>query len=435
MGFRFILGGMFFLINPNIHTLDILPDSIGLLLIVVGLYKMADLVYSLAEARRSFLSLFIFELIKIPVSIFSLFVSKDESTWLLIFTLSFSILEVLFLMSAFNSMFDGLIHLSMRGDKQLSTVNTSDARIMTPIFLIVKSLLTVLPEFSSLYLFSDNAPGYITATNNFNLYDYKGILIILNVIAVLVLGIIWFNIMSRLIRKFDQNKSLLTYLTTQYEKEILPNTGLFIRRRIYLCACLGIVACIFLLDLVLDHVNIIPDFLFGIFVVVTACFLKKYSKKAIPLIISSSLFTIVNTIFFVVSVYYSLYAGTKKGNAFYPNVCIAAGISSIVLVVVIIFAWLAVKDTADRYCGYYPDVNETEHTAQKLHYIRRKIKRNIRTTFILSIVYTFSGFITVLTHQSHPSYWIIHMAFGVLWLYIVFKTLSDISDRVAYHYM
>ena len=53
-----IAAGIFFLLNPNITVIDLLPDFIGCILIISGLGLLRDISDSLEEARKNFLRLF-----------------------------------------------------------------------------------------------------------------------------------------------------------------------------------------------------------------------------------------------------------------------------------------------------------------------------------------------------------------------------------------
>ena len=51
MGIAYILAGVFFLFNPNINVVDVLPDFIGYLLIYRGLFHASFLSDNLRQAR------------------------------------------------------------------------------------------------------------------------------------------------------------------------------------------------------------------------------------------------------------------------------------------------------------------------------------------------------------------------------------------------
>ena len=53
LGLSYITAGAVFLFDPYVSVIDLLPDALGYLFILLGLYRMADLDDRLAEAMKS----------------------------------------------------------------------------------------------------------------------------------------------------------------------------------------------------------------------------------------------------------------------------------------------------------------------------------------------------------------------------------------------
>ena len=64
--FGMLGAGLFFLFNPNINIIDVLPDAVGYFLILVSIGKLCDLCPELEDARSAFIRMFWISLAKLP---------------------------------------------------------------------------------------------------------------------------------------------------------------------------------------------------------------------------------------------------------------------------------------------------------------------------------------------------------------------------------
>ena len=85
MGIRSIIAGMIFLFNPFISVYDILPDFIGYMFIIYGLYKIADVELKVREARRRMTQALYVAVGRFAIMMSALFMEFD-STLVLVFT-------------------------------------------------------------------------------------------------------------------------------------------------------------------------------------------------------------------------------------------------------------------------------------------------------------------------------------------------------------
>ena len=60
-----IIAGLFFLFNPNVNLIDILPDAVGVGLILYGITPFSHIQSRMADAARALRMLTIIELIKL----------------------------------------------------------------------------------------------------------------------------------------------------------------------------------------------------------------------------------------------------------------------------------------------------------------------------------------------------------------------------------
>ena len=166
----FALSALFFA-NPNIANIDILPDSIGYLLLWAGLYYAADLHSRLDEARDGFLRMAFIDAAKTASFFFLVMVaSRDEQPTLqLVFTFVFGVLELIYALPAWKNFFEGMYGLiSDRGDlRRYDLGGRKRTRCLpellgrsTTAWIIWRATLSTLPEMTSLSAFEHS--GYVT---------------------------------------------------------------------------------------------------------------------------------------------------------------------------------------------------------------------------------------------------------------------------------
>lgn len=111
--------GLFFLFNPNINIIDVLPDAVGYFLILVSIGKLCDLCPELEDARSAFIRMFWISLAKLPALLLMFWITAvnvGEQTIILLFAFCFSVAELVFGVRAFSMFFEGLAYLGTRQD-------------------------------------------------------------------------------------------------------------------------------------------------------------------------------------------------------------------------------------------------------------------------------------------------------------------------------
>ena len=158
MGFGLVGAGFVFLFNPNINVIDMVPDFIGFLLIYAGLSRAAHINADIKYSRRLFLWLAAVDFLK--ALSFSLTSVQDPTRYLL-FSFTFGVALCLMFTPALLSLFEGIDHLGMIHSAK-SVLRTRRGRDVTSgvkrwilAFYYVRTILSVLPEFSELQLFEN----------------------------------------------------------------------------------------------------------------------------------------------------------------------------------------------------------------------------------------------------------------------------------------
>ena len=269
-GFRYgylLLGGLF-LALPSFHTIDLLPDCIGLFLIAAALRPIGAWVPAFGDAERAFTKAGYITLLRFPAMAAVLSMWTSTSTLsptdaqsraratVALLVLGFAILESIFLLSAFSRLFSALDYLGER-EGILSAVQMRSGRPtgllhgLTYVFLIARACLELLPSFLALLSKMPVSTGRYA------------LLTVGSALVSLLFGGIFLSYLRDQLRLMREDEKCNAY----FAKTIAEN------RENYLCAArahrfslsmaLGTVAAVFTLDLVIDAVPLFPEFLAG----------------------------------------------------------------------------------------------------------------------------------------------------------------------------
>lgn len=286
LGFGLVSAGFVFLFLPDLMLIDILPDVIGYALIAIGLSSAAFLDDSLAEARKLFLRLTIVAALK-PVALIAVFSasSSEQPTMLLLMSFALSFFDCIWLIPAYSNLAEGLLYLGTRLDSAAVFSNgrrryrgsyTDAVFRFSKVFAVVRAVCAVCPELLSLVV-DDSMQSY-NYSYGFATWMFR----ILGFIVSLVFGIVWLVKIEKYFRRISADKALIDGMTERYRTEILPNEGLFIRRRAKFIYVLLAVSAFFSLDIYIggnDGFSIIPDVLCAVGFVVSALLMKKFAGR------------------------------------------------------------------------------------------------------------------------------------------------------------
>lgn len=289
MNLGFLTLGLAFLFNPNVNIIDVFPDFIGYILIYHALEKSSDIVERLADARKLFWKLFLITLVK-TACIIPMFASRDDITLLLTFISA--VLELIYLIPAIIALFEGLVYSGSRFDGTAVFKKADSLKHFTVMFVILKAVCSVLPEFTSLSMFDEL--GTVTAAS-IDIRKYKPYFIEICAAVTLIFGIIWIIRMVRYTRGISKDNVFIGNIDRKYRDEILPKKEMFISRNMKTVSTFIILGVIGSITFFLDGVNIVPNILGAAFFIFAFIYLIKYEKrKSLFGIIFTSLYGIIS---------------------------------------------------------------------------------------------------------------------------------------------
>ena len=301
MGIGFIICGVIFLLNPNINIVDILPDIIGYFMIYHGLFRFSDIDDRLGSAREKAKWLIMVSAAKF---IFVLMLPSSSDSDVLLFTFCFAVVELLLCIPLFTEFFGGMNYLCSRYNNETALKYESEAKFFVIGFIIVKNVITLVPEFFSL---SDTAYGLELDYDHYkklaNVEAAKRICIIGAFVVVLICGIVAGVKFISYLKKLSNDSGFIGRLNSFYNDNILSDTTLWARRYQNTALLFFAAGVMFFNNFYLDTVPVIPDFIGYILFIVGSTYLAKLGFSAFGIYIMSVLGIGAN----FVSILYRLY--------------------------------------------------------------------------------------------------------------------------------
>lgn len=439
MGLYKIIASMFFFFNPCLNIIDILPDFFGCMLLISGLMTWADLCPEIMDAVQGLQRLrwiYLAKLLMIAL------VPLVDDTFVLIFTFSFSVVESIYLFPSIARIFNGFEYFGTRYDGKAIYVNYKNTRTITNIFFAARAVLCVLPELCSLsdYEYS----GYVTSGVQIDYAQYKPALLVGGIVITLLCGIMWLiNAVPYFIRIFNDTE-FMTRVYNQYELEIGGNIGLHFRRTLATVVALMSAGFIFFINFWIDEINIIPNFIGGIFLAVAIAKLSKYSRTdrvTLPICI---VFSAVSAVSFgvstVFSVFYSLESVMHEFEAYdlYNITRVFSAVEYLLMFVMVFCVFRELRRLIDMHLGADPDL-----TDRRLIDIYASQQHSLDVQFTTGIVIFFVTLVLNLVYflfraefsQGVQQFWLVtFLANGFWWIYMK-SALSQLYSQIEYKYM
>lgn len=203
--------GFVFLLNPILGISDVLPDFIGILLIIFGIRDASYVIERLSVARRRFTYLVWISVARLAIS----FLGIDSiNTLPLTITFSLALIEGMLLVLALGIMFDGIEYgamlyggtgifsqTKMSGGKARDTIGR--LKVFAIVLFIWREVLSVIPELPALQL--SDYTGDVAA------FDFSSVGLLIRVavsVAFILPAIVFFWVLVRFLRKLSSAKEM-----------------------------------------------------------------------------------------------------------------------------------------------------------------------------------------------------------------------------------
>ena len=267
MRFAFIAVGCVFFIAPQVGLVDILPDVIGILFILFGISKIADLDVKASESKRRLNVALYISAAKLLCFV-GVITRFFDGTMNLTLAFVSGVLECVFLMPAMANLLDSLYDLSPRGAK-------INIKMLTAAFFILRAVGAVVPDMAGMIF--ETAGGSVSA-GGMTGEQVRIVLIAVFAAAAVIVGAVWLAYSIGAVRAINKDTALLSSLEKRYYDEVTSNKDKMLSRRasrfVNICAA----AMFMLIQFRLEGYFITPAFLFGVLVLISLFFAGEFGR-------------------------------------------------------------------------------------------------------------------------------------------------------------
>lgn len=447
--------GFVFILNPNITVVDFLPDFIGYIIISLSLRKLALIGETLADAKKAFEKMILIDAGK-TLAIFWVFgieAVSERATSLLLWSFVFGVLEGIFLIPCYLKLFKGLsalgnyhpnssIHLNFGKTKKSIT----DAMMIFSIaFVILKAVLTVLPELSDLTSISAFESGATVS-----LYRYIGIMRMLACIPVAVIGLVWYANIVRYFRKIANDTELNNSLNVYYEENVLPRKGLFVIRNVKIASWLFVIAAILTLDLTLDGVTLLPDVLVLPVLIAAFVYIGKFSslKKTLVYVLGA-LYGVLSVASYALNyAFHELYSYNAMDRDFSAFLLYFAGVLAVALQGIVFICLLSaifkqIHTVVAEHTGYVlGKENASDGENRRIAEFHKEINKTFSLALDFAVLYVISdvayalyGAIYAFLRNNAGYLGMVNIIFGLVFIGMTVRAFDTLKDAVQTKYM
>ncbi len=452
MGLGMVIVSLFFLFNPNLNLVDMLPDFIGYALLCRGLTYMGDLCEACERALMLFRRMILVDLLKWAALfwIFGISFSDEQNTLLLLMSFVFGLVELIFLIPAYRALFDGILRLGYKYDNtsvmgkrsESSKKNyTEKIKSVTFVFVALKILMYVLPEFS--VLGSQNYDESMSV-GTVNIYNFIGLVRSMAFIVALIFGIAWLIRAFRYFRRVAEDKPFIAALKDEYITAVLPKTSMFLQRTVKSSFFVLMIFAVLCIDLRADSFNFIPDFAAAAALVVMALMMRRYSsasRKYLPWFAVYGGLCIVSTvieIMFFERYYYGAVVRNEKAMVLYCVMLAAATLEAAAFMLSSYGVIRIMKEIIDGHTGFVvPEAKGViaETAQERIEKLHRELYKKLYLVGGAALLMTASDLFYDFGARKFGFVGIINTVCTLIFIVIVYSATSAIFEEVQSKYM
>ncbi len=435
MELKLIILGIFFMLNPMISVLDILPDFIGCIPIFYALTRLSSVSPELDTARPYFKYMAYVSVIR-TVCFFAS--GSFDDVMRLSVTLIFAVIEFGLAVMAFPALYDGMAYLNIRYSGNVK--ESPEIKFVSMLFFGVRGFMSILPQLGAVLNMSGD--DIITSTDQLkNTWSaYTGLLTLVNIVITLIFAVFWFVLVIGYIGKLSRENAFCESVRAAYEQKKIDDPEFFVRRTIMFFCAVFTVAGVFLLDIIGDGVNIIPDFVFGAMSVFAVYAGAKYLSDAKNTFISGSVYTVLSLVnFFVFNSFMKrrFYAPFRliitKFVWEYVLVIAIAVLEAIALAFYAKYLYSAMMKIVDEHSVREAPVGFIR-TAEENVKLRKSLKIKLKVYTVALAVTALSSLLFSVLLLPVPLYRLVHSLINIVFVFISVMFFSSLSAAVKRKY-
>ncbi len=436
-----------FFFNANIYVIDFLPDIIGYLILSFALVRLADLNDDISVSLKFFRYMILSEIGKLLsiMWLFGLSGNNEKNTGTLLIGFAFAVIDAILLFTAYGKLFSGLVSLGfahsnkavLGSRREGGRSYTEKIRSFTLFFVIFKSAMSVLPEFSNLAAYEyDESSGVV------DLYEYIGLMRAMSFVITTVVGIFWLVSVLRYFIRVNRDKNFCSSLTSAYVENILPKDGLFIRRHFSTAFFFFIAAAGFMFDFRIDSFNIIPDTLGALFFLIGAVMCANRGKGNKLQIWLGGIFCLLTSVAAYVTEFAFYFKGYRLSSIYRReeiyNAYLAMSAASItqtvgflVMSAVIIYC---LRNVIKNHTGFVYG-NDAARDRERLEQYHKKSQKKLWFLGVASVLVAASDIFYVFFAARFAYAGFIGVLATLIFFIAVIRTLSELRDEIDTKYM
>lgn len=471
MGIGSLIISAFFLFNPDIAIIDIIPDVFGYIFILFGLSQLSEVNDKIEDARNCFKKAAICNLIKISLIfvLFGMVSQREMPTSLLLFTFVMNIFDLIYVVPGYLYLFSGLMYLGERLDgeyvlgrrryvprkcpekaddvtaeafrkKELrrknrcerALSNTEKFQRVTIMFVLFKAVTPVLPELASLL-----EHGY--SDSRINYYDFIYLFRTIAIFAMFLAGIIWLVFAIRYYSGVMRDKVFIAALREKYVADVLPNKVHFVKKFVSFEIILFVSGTFFFTNLYFDEFNIVPSAIAGIILMIASYRMRKYSSKWTFTFVSSFLMTVASVLLEISRYNFnSEYIKEQimrnpEAYAAWEQMTSNSIIFGVASVLVVVSLMVLARDIAVKYTGYFmkgTDAFDPERATKELH---AELTRPLILTGIFGALQSaLVPLYFIAMWYRFEAVWFLDFVFSMIFAFCFMQNLNDISKNINY---
>ncbi len=443
LGIGLVFPAGLFLFNPTISVVDVLPDFIGYVLLYFGLRKLGDLNDHIDNAISYVKKIMIVSIAQLMsvIVLFGFITEQEKPTSYLLFSFTVSVFEIVFLSRLFSEFFNGIVYLGSRNGATdiLEKKRTEKFHILTVFFFVAKAILATLPEFSSL--------TYRDGSDWEFLYNFIGMYRTVAFLIMLPIGIVWLFGLWKYLKYIINDNAFIASMDDAYKKNVLPKKEIFVQRYSAVAFTIFSIGIIFSLDLYMDNISVIPDFLCPIFIFVALLLLKKYVDISNLSLYFCGGHFLTSTATYIMTVrFYDSYTLllTRNTAEAYDAYLVLGAVRTLdsAFFFLMIYALLPIlKKIVDEHTGYAPANENNIDLYDKVRYVHETLNKRLVISKYLAIACAISSplvffFTRILYIEKNTSFlWIIEFVIYLVFIIYFVQTLFAIKREMGHKYL
>ena len=449
LGLSCVIASFFFLFNPDIGIVDILPDLFGYILMCSGLSMLSMLNDDIYEAHQKFKKMIIVSALKLVAVyiLYGVFAADQQPSGSLLFAFCFGVVELMLLVPAFKKLYDGLSYLANRKGGQGILLNKKGKfagdvmRSASIIFVIAKLACAILPETLSLTI-----TDYVDDGPTMYLYEFIAEFRIIGFTVGLVFGIAFLVRSVKFFKRFIRETELVATLSQGFSTELDEREGVFIKKNLSAGLFVLVAAAVLCLDLHVPDYNFIPDIAAAALFFVGAWLLKKYTSKYKLLAASSVGYFVVSLVASIVRISflneYGFFSAANYKEEAYDQFVLMVGTTVVENIVFLAVVWCAVmvlRQIVDVHTGAeitseYNRERQRITSAQNEHY--KKLWTVLGLAVVSAVCSVLYDVMLIERGYLADTMWVIDFTvtgfFAGLFVLRVLAILDDIKIRYMY---